>query len=143
MVGATLVSLIAVALVALIETGRLALGLGAFIALGLVVLTVWYYFWLRWMAPQAIVTTPDYLAIRSQKGQRLFLPWAEIHQAKHKTGVGGMQWKLSIGSHKVVIRDIGIHPERWALLWHVIGATATEHDAEVRVDMLSASLFSD
>jgi hypothetical protein len=80
-----------------------------------------YFIWFRRVAPQAIVASADFLGITSHDGDQQRIPWSSIFSAAHSTKHLGMQWELALmPSGQIILRDIGISPERWGFLRAII-----------------------
>ena len=115
--------------------------LGALILLMVVGIRAYYRRWMGRHSPAAIVATPEYVAVLDSAGQRIYVPWETITAANHATTVRGMRWHLQTAQTVVTLRDIGIHADRWGLLWRVVWPEVARRGAPVHVDALSNALF--
>ena len=103
--------------------------------------SAYYRYWLGWQAPQAIVATREYVAVLNRAGDRAYVPWPAITAANHATTVGGMRWYLHTADNVTTLCDIGLHSDRWGLLWRVIWPEVARRGAPVRVDAVGNALF--
>jgi hypothetical protein len=110
-------------------------------ALGQTINTTFYSHWMRRRSPRALVAHRDFLAMLDASGERRYVPWTAIRAATHATTLGGMRWRLAIGDRPLILRDIGIAPERWGVLWRCIWQEVAACDRPVRVDTISNALF--
>ena len=98
--------------------------------------------WFRASAPVAFVATPQFLGIAHPGGRQRRVPWSSIRAAAHSTGLLGMQWKLDLlPAETTVLRDLGIHPDRWGLLRAAVIESAARHGAKILVDPLSEATY--
>jgi hypothetical protein len=102
-----------------------------------------YMIWFRRSAPRAIIATDEFLGITHHAGDQQRIAWSSIFSAVHSTKHMGMQWEIDlIPSGRVILRDIGIAPDRWGILRAVIIEFAANHGASISIDSLSESLYS-
>jgi hypothetical protein len=102
-----------------------------------------YVIWFRRVAPQAVVASDDFLGITSHAGDQQKIPWSSIFSATHSTKYLGMQWELDLmPAGQIILRDIGISPERWGFLRAIIIEFAGRHGAGISVDPLSESIYA-
>ena len=138
--------LFAISLVAIAIAGRSdgisgAILAASIAALGLTISTMLYLHWMRRRSPRALVAHREFLAVLDARGERRYIPWSAIRAATHATTMSGMRWRLAIGDQSLILRDIGIDPERWGVLWRCIWQEVAAHDRSVRVDTISNALF--
>ena len=97
--------------------------------------------WMSHSAPRAIVATDDYVATLSRTGVRRYIRWDAVRQATHAATFLGMRWRLETPAECVILRDIGLDPDRWGDLWRVVWVAVARRGGRVRVDALSNALF--
>jgi len=97
--------------------------------------------WFRRSAPRVVVACEDFLGITNRSGQQR-IPWSSICLAQHSVKYLGMQWELDlIPTGRVILRDIGIAPERWGILRAIIIHCAGASGASVFVDQISETVY--
>jgi hypothetical protein len=102
-----------------------------------------YVIWFRRVAPRAIVASDDFLGITNHDGDQQKIPWSSIFLAAHSTKHLGMQWELDLmPAGQIILRDIGIAPERWGILRATIIEFAGRHGAGISVDPQSESIYA-
>ena len=101
----------------------------------------YYRHWMQRQAPSALVATREYVAVLERTGERTYVPWATITAANHATTLRGMRWHLHTAGTLVTLRDIGIHADRWGLLWRIVWPEVARRGAPVHVDAVSNALF--
>lgn len=102
-----------------------------------------YVIWFRCVAPRAIVASEDFLGITNHHGDQQKIPWSSIFSAVHSTKHLGMQWELDLmPAGQIILRDIGIAPERWGILRAIIVEFSGRHGAGISVDSLSESIYA-
>ena len=97
--------------------------------------------WLARRGPRAVVADAHGLLLGDRRGARRRLLWTEIRAASHRTGLGGMAWHLEGATGVVRVRDVGIDPDRWGVLWHTIVREVASRGQPVRVDLLSNRIY--
>lgn len=113
-------------------------GLAAMLVGAAVVHAIWY---LR-IAPRVVVVCESFLGITDHSGNQQRIPWSSIALAKHSVKYLGMQWELDlIPAGRVVLRDVGIAPDRWGILRAIIIHCAGAGGAAVFVDNISESVY--
>lgn len=90
---------------------------------------------------QAIVATPDVLALLGQSGARLYIPWSQIDRAVHASDGVNWRWSLTAGGVRYVVRDAGVEGARWGLLWRHIVRQTCRAGRTATVDPISDCLF--
>lgn len=89
-----------------------------------VLLLLWPSFFVAAVGFQAVrarwtpvcVVTADGLLIGDIGGRRHCINWDQVRAAAHSTGAAGMRWDLDVGACVHSLPDLGILPERWAVL---------------------------
>ena len=97
--------------------------------------------WMRHSAPRAIVATGDYVATLSHTGERRYVQWDAVRRATHAATFLGMRWRLETPVDCLILRDVGLDPNRWGELWRVLWVAVARRGGRVRVDALSNALF--
>jgi hypothetical protein len=77
----------------------------------------------------------------NQAGERTYIPWSDITAANHATTLRGMRWHLHTAGSSVTLRDIGVHSDRWGLLWRIVWPKVASRGAPVHVDAVSNTLL--
>lgn len=141
-----LIVLAALAVVAVLAAWRADGRQGAIIATAIAVVLVsmvsaGHAAWMRHSAPRAIVATDDYVATLSRTGERCYVRWDAVRRATHAATFLGMRWRLETPEHYLILRDVGIDPDRWGHLWRLLWVAVARRGGRVRVDALSDALF--
>jgi hypothetical protein len=97
--------------------------------------------WMRYYAPRAIVATDDYVATLSRTGERRYVRWDAVRRATHAATLLGMRWRLETPDACIILRDIGLDPNRWGELWRLLWVAVARRGGRVRVDAMSNALF--